>query len=65
MRSEEVGEREGERGREGKEGTGEKCPRMSVEPEPRYISPDERGTLEQCLTRWKVEVEEDIAGHYT
>lgn len=50
-----------ERG-ENEEGTGEKCPRMSVGPEPRYISPDERGTLEQCLMRWKSEVEEDISG---
>ena len=47
---------------ESEAGTGEKFPRMSVGPEPRYISPEERATLEQCLVRWKVEVEEDISG---
>ena len=49
-------------GAESEAGTGEKYPRMSVGPEPRYISPEERATLEQCLVRWKAEVEEDIAG---
>ena len=57
----------GDRGRgydgaENEAGTGEKCPRMSVGPEPRYISPEERATLEQCLVRWRSEVEEDVAG---
>lgn len=47
---------------ESEAGTGEKCPRMSVGPEPRYISPEERATLEQCLVRWKEEVKEDISG---
>ena len=47
---------------ESEAGTGEKCPRTSVGPEPRYISPEERATLEQCLVRWTHEVEEDIAG---
>ena len=57
-------EKEEGRGRGGESlvGTGEKHPRMSVGPEPRYISPEERATLEQCLGRWKNEVEEDISG---
>lgn len=50
---------------ESEAGTGEKCPRTSVGPEPRYISPEERATLEQCLMRWKAEVEEDISGMNT
>ena len=50
---------------ESQAGTGEKFPRMSVGPEPRYISPEERATLEQCLTRWKKEVEEDVTGTFT
>lgn len=49
-------------GEESEAGTGEKCPRMSVGPEPRYISPEERATLEHCLRRWKAEVQEDISG---
>ena len=58
-----TGERGGDcSGEESEAGTGEKCPRTSVGPEPRYISPEERATLEQCLKRWKAEVEEDIAG---
>ena len=68
VRQERVGgERGGEvRGEGGSQaGTGEKYPRMSVGPEPRYVSPEERATLEQCLGRWKREVEEDIAGLQT
>lgn len=57
----EVG-RDGSDDGESEAGTGEKCPRTSVGPEPRYISPEERATLEQCLVRWKAEVEEDVSG---
>ena len=50
------------RGGESQVGMGEKYPRMSVGPEPRYISPEERATLDQCLGRWRNEVDEDISG---
>ncbi|CAI8024840.1 Ubiquitin carboxyl-terminal hydrolase 25 [Geodia barretti] len=49
------------RGGESQVGMGEKYPRMSVGPEPRYISPEERATLDQCLGRWRNEVDEDIS----
>lgn len=66
-RNEEVEQEEEEDGRRRMErqsqaGTGEKCPRMSVGPEPRYVSAEERALLEQCLGRWKAEVEEDMTG---
>ena len=46
----------------GDKGTGEKCPRTSVGPEPCFISPEERSTLDGCLKRWKQEMEDDVAG---
>ena len=56
--SNEEREKEREVGGEG----GEKRPRHSLYPLPRFVSLQERETLDVCLGRWREELEQDMAG---